>query len=123
MKLTVTHVDIRPYLEAEQLPTEVRSRPRTGVWRVVTAPLLSSVEQGWLTEATGEFIRIPLIPYQTSLDPAVSLAFAVQLGALVLARCGRPTCLHLAVGHPLQDLRSQGVEGLRLWLGMALEGS
>lgn len=95
-------------------------------WRAVTGPVpVANPEEStfkWLTPASGDLVRIPLIPYQVPRDSTLAMAFALQMGLTVGRLLPSARKVQIVLGHRLDDLADQGLARARFWIGLAVEG-
>lgn len=126
MQVTHENVPILDMLNEGRPTAVVVPRDTSERWLVRELPV--GVDQHgnktpWSWTVTGDFIRIPLFPYQGSDQPPSLMAFAFKLGfeAARQAVDVQVERLHLVVGAPLEALVANGaITGYRWWLGFAL---
>ena len=124
--------DLAPFIEAAQVPTDPVSGlpqvqkvlPRQGreVWRARILPINITQPDGeinWSLVREGPLVRVPLLPYRISRDPAEAM-----LGMMdIIQRCTEawPNTIHthIIMGRQIQDLAPEGVDSLRIWVGFA----
>lgn len=129
MNWTVELVQSPEKASAREAPAHYASVKPGQRWRVVTgAPPVNTPADDrpplhtWLTPASGEVLRIPLVPYQVERDGALAMAFAVQLGLCVGSLLPGARSVQLVLGHRIDDLVPEGVNRARFWIGIAVEG-
>ena len=120
--MIVTHeiVSLQAFLTQNKKPASVIPR-EDGFWLVRDLPIRQTLKnkQPWSFCQQGDYVRIPLYPYQTgSKDPVSLLGFAWQLGFEarddLVEVCGvKLHRLHILLGHPLEDAGPV----FRFWLG------
>lgn len=123
MEVTHETLDVLAYLEADSKPASILERHGSDLWLTRDMPIGIDDQDAWSWTNMGEFVRVPLFPYQgLSPDPAKLLAFAWQLGFAARGEIGDAeiTRLHLVIGSPLEELfDGQRHVGYKLWLGFA----
>jgi len=130
---TAEMFDLAPFIEAAQVPTDPVSGlpqiqkvlPRSGreIWRARILPIVTSQpdnEVNWSIVQEGQLVRIPLLPYRLSREPAQAM-----LGTMdIIQRCVEawPNAIrtHIIMGQQIQDLFPEGLEYLRVWIGFAV---
>lgn len=122
MKLTYHKVNIAPFLQANQMPVDAFEVELKDTWWYPDQPVTPDKVTSWV-KGTGEAVRIPLVPYLVNVDPPAAMAHAAQIGAQALAELptivsGRVVQLHLSIGTPVENMRSQQGPLLRYYLGL-----
>ena len=116
-------LDVQAYVAQKFAPAEMRKRDGK-TWLIRQRPI--EVEGGgneWSWCASGDMIRIPLIPYcSVNDDPATLVGYAFQLG-LRAREFVMPDYelvqTHLSVGSPVEQAKLHDQDVLRMWLGFA----
>ena len=74
----------------------------------------------WSLIRDGALIRIPLIPYRASKNPAETMLGAMAVIQRYVEAVPNAVRTHIILGTPIEDLsESEGVEAFRFWLGFA----
>jgi hypothetical protein len=121
MHVTHCRVDISACLARKQKPAAVIERRGAETWLVADAPVRMDQPIQWANTAHGESVHIPMVPYLTHHEPDLSLAFMLQLGVKIGAEIGRPVKqLHIATGHPVNEVRDAGGYGLQYFMGFGV---
>lgn len=135
MKWTFKFIDIYKTRQSlDHWPEDFISRKDADEWVYLDGPLIMegpSSDQPWRRVASGDAVRVPLVPYCTSSrDPAVAMAHAFQLGARAFMDWGSDYVahVHLSVGAPVEEIdnylpikRDTKVSCFRYWIGLAIK--
>lgn len=131
--MTSVTADVSVQLRDGLAPCAILPREGTDPWLVRLLPLDEGVgpEGAWSQVDSGEFVRVPLVPYRTwAPDAEKALALAFQLGILGLAAADRLVPVELVqevlvvAGRPVEEVLQDGCPvGYRFWLGFAFRHS
>lgn len=126
MELTHTRLDLAAYDGTEQ-PHAIIERKQGELWLVSHSPLQLEQPIDWHVQKKEGHVYIPLVPYLTSPEPDLALAFMFQLGCRVKADMGLRKSfrrLHIVTGHPIHEVDSEQfglMWQMQLGFGLVLE--
>ena len=130
---TAAFLDLTPFIDGSnavlndpvsKLPMIQVALPlnRGEVWHARILPVIANKPDeaiAWSLVREGQLVRIPLLPYRVNCDLA-----ELTLGIIDVTQClveawpyARRT--HIVVGKQIQDLRPEGFDNFRVWIGFA----
>lgn len=124
MELTHARLDLEAY-DGSTKPAQVIARQAREIWIVAHSPIALDKPIDWRTHRKEDHVYIPLMPYLTSSEPELALAFMFELGCRVKVDFGRPIRrLHIVTGHPIHEIETEeygDVWQVQLGFGFVLE--
>lgn len=128
---TAEFFDLRPFMEADQLPTDpstgnpliqkaMRRNSNTAIWMVRAEPLRFTEDDGplaWTLIRYGDIVRIPLLPYRTERQTPQLLLGAIDVTQRYVEMMPNAIRTHIIIGEPIQEVD----DNYRLWIGFAAQ--
>jgi hypothetical protein len=124
--------DLLPFIQAANVPTDPVSGlpqiqkvlPRQGreVWRARILPVdvtKPDNEVNWSIVREGQLVRVPLLPYRISRNPAEAFLAAADIVQRCVEAWPNTIHTHIIMGQQVQDLAPEGIDSLRVWIGFA----
>jgi hypothetical protein len=120
MELSVTRLNLEAYASG-QTPHAIVPREPGEVWLVSHDAIRLGSPIQWRKHAQQRFVYIPVVPYLTSPEPDLAMAFMLQLGMRVSFDLGVPVRkLHLVIGHPVHQVVRDNTDFLQVQFGFGL---
>jgi hypothetical protein len=124
VQYTAEIIDVTNFLAAKEEPQRGLHRTKNGVWLVRQTPYdfvhPNNGPHDWTVVRKGEVVRIPLLPYRTTLDTAELIGGAFDLGQRYARQHPEAKRAHLIIGRPVENLQPTH-EAIRYWLGYAAQ--
>jgi hypothetical protein len=122
MEFTYKRIDVPMYEGQKDPPHDVIQRQSGEIWLVPHAPVSLDQPVAWQHHKREDYVYVPLHPYLLPTSPDLALGFMLQLGIKLASELGQPLRrLHLAIGHPVNEISQQGVgNAWQYQVGLAL---
>lgn len=128
MEVSFQRVDLAACFATRTNPALLLRRDEAqSQWLVAQSPITPEQAIIWGVDTKSEVIHVPLVPYLMRTQPEAVMGFMFQLGIIAGAAAQKMASprklrrLHLGLGAPMEQLTDGQGEGLRGYLGFALE--
>lgn len=120
METTHSRLNLDAY-QGGEVPHDVIVRAPGDIWLVSHDAIRMDHPINWRNHSKKAHVYIPLVPYLTSSDPELAMAFMLQLGMRVSFDVGQPIKrLHIVTGHPLYQVSHEGQNFWQVQVGFGL---
>lgn len=102
---SVRQLAVQPF-EGGEPAHDIVQRAPSEVWAVPIEPISRQKVIRWTHYMKDTHVMIPLLPYLVSPDPALAMAFMLQLGLRAGLDLGRQVHrIHLSIGRPVNQMQ------------------
>ncbi len=121
MELTHHRIDIARALEDSEIVHDVVPRRAKEVWMVLSDAIRFDAPLVWHVCQREQHVMIPLVPYWTSEEPDLAMAFMLQLGLRCAGELATPIRrLHIATGYPVSVVETTDGPRLQYYAGFGV---